>query len=134
MGLLAMSIAGALSMDIMSLQIRLVILNAYRNTVNLQSINAALTITVMESTEAPAIHVEVIFVQIIGKIAVLLAMSIAGALSMDIMSLQIRLEHLVILLAYRNTVNLQSINAALTITLLPSTSLTQATPVTLGMS
>merc|ERR1711998_121646 len=63
MGLLAMSLAGALSMDIMSLQIRLVILNAYRNTVNLQSINAALTITVMESTEAPAIHVMVIVME-----------------------------------------------------------------------
>jgi hypothetical protein len=64
---------------------------------------------------APAIHVEVIFVQILPKIAVLLAMSIAGALSMDIMSLQIRLEHLVILNAYRHTVNLQSINAALVV-------------------
>merc|ERR1711998_119573 len=35
----------------------------YRNTVNLQSINAALTITVMESTEAPAIHVMVIVME-----------------------------------------------------------------------
>ena len=72
------------------------------------------------ATEAPAIHVEVIFVLILAKIAVLLAMSVAGALSMDIMSLQIRLEHLVILLAYRVTVNLQSINAALTITVMES--------------
>ena len=62
------------------------------------------------------LHAEVTFVLTLAEIAGLLDMSMAGALSMDIMSLQIRLEHLVILLAYRVTVNLQSINAALTIT------------------
>ena len=62
------------------------------------------------------LHAEVTFVLTLAEIAVLLDMSIAGALSMDIMSLQIRLEHLVILIAYLFSVNLQSINAALTIT------------------
>ena len=62
------------------------------------------------------LHAEVTFVLTLAEIAVLLEMSIAGALSMDIMSLQIRLEHLVILVAYLFSVNLQSINAALTIT------------------
>ena len=62
------------------------------------------------------LHAEVTFVLTLAEIAVLLEMSIAGALSMDIMLLQIRLEHLVILVAYLFSVNLQSINAALTIT------------------
>ena len=70
----------------------------------------------VEQTGHVAVHVEVIFVLTMAKIAVLLEMNLAGVLPMDIMSLQIRLEHLVILVAYLFSVNLQSINAALTIT------------------
>ena len=70
----------------------------------------------VEQTGHVAVHVEVIFVLTMAKIAVLLEMNLAGVLPMDIMSLQIRLEHLVILVAYLFSVNIQSINAALTIT------------------
>ena len=67
----------------------------------------------VEQTGHVAVHVEVIFVLTMAKIAVLLEMNLAGVLPMDIMSLQIRLEHLVGLIAFQNTVNLQSISAAL---------------------
>ena len=64
------------------------------------------------------IHAEVTFVLTMAAIAVLLVMNLAGVLLMDILLLQIRLEHLGGLIAYRVSVNLQSINAALTITVL----------------
>ena len=84
----------------------------------------------VEQTGHVAVHVEVIFVLTMPKIAVLLEMNLAGVLPMDIMSLQIRREHLVGLNAFQNTVNLQSLNAALPI---PLTDLAKCV-VTIGAS